>query len=62
MIYINDELGEDVRHLFANIQSVGSITDTLAREYGTTVYLCREPRVDLDSFWRVRVREVRGEH
>lgn len=61
LIYINDELGEDVQSLFADIRPVGSITDSLAREFGTTVYLCRQPRVNLDSFWRKRVQEVRAE-
>ncbi len=59
LIYINDEMGDDVRRLFADIRPIGQITDTLAREYGTTVYLCRQPREDLGAFWRERVREVR---
>ncbi|TNE66633.1 MAG: phospholipid carrier-dependent glycosyltransferase [Bacteroidetes bacterium] len=59
LIYINDELGSDVEALFADIRAVGAIQDTFAREYGTTVYLCQQPRYDLDSFWRERVKMVR---
>ncbi len=54
-IYINDELGEDVQKLFADIQLVGQISDPLAREYGTQVYLCRDPRSNFSQFWFERV-------
>ncbi len=50
-IYINDELGEDVRELFMDIQEVGKINNPLAREYGTTVYLCRNPKRSFNKFW-----------
>jgi len=59
-IYINDELGEDVEGLFGDIQKVGMVTDTLAREYGTAVYLCRKPKRDFGAFWAERVKEVKG--
>lgn len=55
LVYVNDELGEDVQDLFADIRLVGSVRDTLAREYGTRVYLCRQPRRDLPAFWAERV-------
>ncbi len=61
LIYINDDLGRDVHNLFADIRPIGSITDSLAREFGTTVYLCRQPRQDLDQFWRERVKIVRSQ-
>lgn len=54
-IYINDELGDDVQKLFADIQLVGKISDPLAREYGTQVYLCRNPRSNFSEFWFERV-------
>jgi hypothetical protein len=60
-MYVNGELGEDVDSLFAKIIVAGSIKNPYAREYGTTVYMCREPRGDFPEFWHKRVMEVRGE-
>lgn len=57
--YVNNELGSDIDSLFAHIDSVGSITNPYAREFGTTVYMCRSPRSDFRSFWSARVREVK---
>jgi hypothetical protein len=59
--YINNELGGDVDSLFIRIDTVGSITNPYARELGTTVFLCRQPRSDFNAFWKSRVKEVRGE-
>jgi 4-amino-4-deoxy-L-arabinose transferase-like glycosyltransferase len=61
MVYINDELGEDIQALFSDIQLIGSVQDTFAREFGTSVYLCRKPKSDLGVLWTQRVREVRGD-
>jgi|WetSurMetagenome_2_1015567.scaffolds.fasta_scaffold60478_2 hypothetical protein len=57
-IYINDELGRDVDSIFSDITVAGSITNPLAREYGTTVYLCRKPVTSFNDFYRVRVKQV----
>ncbi|MBA4852176.1 glycosyltransferase family 39 protein [Emticicia sp. BO119] len=54
-IYINDELGDDIHKLFADVQLAGKISDPLAREYGTQVYLCRNPRTNFSEFWYKRV-------
>jgi hypothetical protein len=51
LVYINDDLGEDVRELFGKITRVGSISNPDAREYGTTVYLCEDPVMSFNSFW-----------
>ncbi|MCC6413420.1 MAG: glycosyltransferase family 39 protein [Saprospiraceae bacterium] len=61
MVYINDELGEDIQALFTDIQLIGSVQDTFAREFGTSVYLCRKPKSDFGPFWSQRVREVRAD-
>jgi hypothetical protein len=58
---VNDELGGDVDSLFANIIVAGSIQNPYAREKGTTVYMCRQPRADFAMFWHKRVREVKSE-
>jgi hypothetical protein len=57
-IYINDELGEDVASLFSNIQLVGKITNPDARESGTSVYLCSDPKVSFNEFWLKRIESV----
>lgn len=62
LIYINDELGEDIQALFSDIRKTGAIGNPLAREYGTGVWLCRQPRSDFDAFWAERVRQVRAEY
>lgn len=59
LFYINDELGEDVDSLFAQCDSIGSVTDKYAREYGTTVYLCRSPKYNFNKYWTDRVWWVR---
>jgi len=57
-IYINNELGEDVNNLFSRITPVGSISDPDAREFGTTVYLCENPKMSFNKFWKERLLEV----
>jgi hypothetical protein len=59
LFYVNDELGEDVDSLFAQCDSIGSVTNVNAREYGTTVYLCRSPKDNFNRFWVDRVWWVR---
>ncbi|MBN1200191.1 MAG: hypothetical protein JXA23_12620 [Bacteroidales bacterium] len=50
-IYVNDELGEDIEAIFADIIVAGEVTDTLAREFGAKVYLCTRPRRSFNQFW-----------
>jgi hypothetical protein len=54
-IYINNELGKDIEALFQDIQEVGRITNPLAREFGTRVYLCRKPLSSFNKFWESRI-------
>ena len=58
LIYVNDEPGEDVRSLFGKIEKTGSIKDSDAREYGTSVFLCSEPRESFNRFWQLRTSEI----
>ena len=60
LIYVNDELGDDVANLFADVQKIGEITNPLAREQGTGVWLCRSPRANLSDFWAKRVGEIKA--
>lgn len=52
-IYINDEMGDDVKRVFKKITEVGKITNPDAREFGTTVYLCQEPADSFNKFWKL---------
>jgi hypothetical protein len=60
LIYVNNEPGDDVDSLFTYIIPAGSVTNPHAREFGTTVYICRNPRGDFRSFWANRVKEVKN--
>lgn len=60
LIYINDELGEDVEALFRDVEFVGQISNIHAREYGTQVYLCSNPKRSFNSFWKEVLRRVDG--
>jgi hypothetical protein len=63
LIYVNDEPGEDVQALFGKITVVGAIENIYAREFGTMVYLCHQPKQNFASFWKKSVQEVlSGEH
>ncbi len=52
VIYINDEVGEDVADLFSDITEIGKISNPLAREYGTEVFLCKNPNRSFNEFWQ----------
>lgn len=58
LIYINDELGEDVAMLFTDVQLIGEIDQPLSRQRGNQVYLCRKPRSGFSAFWQSRVETV----
>lgn len=58
MVYINDEMGDDVRQGFRRITKVGSITNPDARELGTTVWLCEDPVDSFNKFWALRIKDI----
>lgn len=57
-IYINDELGEDVKTIFSKITYIGAITNRDAREFGTKVYLCEEPVGSFNKGWRELIQQL----
>ncbi len=59
LIYVNDNLGEDVNALFTKITLIGQVEQKFARERGTLVYLCEQPRSSLSEFFNGRMNEVR---
>ena len=58
LIYINGELGDDIHRLFADCRLIGQVQDTLAREYGTGVWLCKNPGSSFNEFWKHRIPQV----
>ncbi len=58
MIYINDEPGNDMKELFADIEVIGRISNPLAREYGVGVFLCKNPRHSINQFWESRLKSL----
>ncbi len=52
LIYINDELGDDIQRQFGDIKKIGQISNPHAREFGTTVYLCQNPTLPVNEFWQ----------
>ncbi len=58
LIYVNDELGDDIRAIFNDIKIVGTIEHPYAREQGTQIYLCQNERSDFSDFWTERVQPV----
>lgn len=58
-IYINDEMGDDVKNLFDDIKIIGGITNPNAREHGTNVYLCTQPRSSFNIFWTSILERLR---
>ena len=50
LIYVNRE-PEEVEQLFNDVREVSRITDEYAREYGLPVYLCKNPKMDLNQLW-----------
>lgn len=61
LVYINDELGDDVAELFEDIRVVGAIANPHARERGTTVFICRKPKRPMPEFWEEVVGRVLGD-
>lgn len=57
-IYINDELGEDIKQVFRKITKIGSISNPDAREFGTTVWLCEDPAGSFNYFWKIRLEQL----
>jgi hypothetical protein len=58
LIYINDTIGADVSNLFTECHEIGNIQNPLAREFGTEVWLCTNPRSSINVMWRHRVAQI----
>jgi len=60
MIYINHEVGENVRNLFSQIEKVGELSHPHARENGLGIYLMQAPRSSFASFLNERITAVKA--
>lgn len=57
LVYINDEVGDDINELFTEIRLVGKISNIHAREYGTAVYLCMQPAGSFNEIWKNALKQ-----
>jgi len=62
LIYVNDELGEDIQHFFANIELAGQVNNEHFRENGLQVYLCRHPRNNFQQFYREKAGRLKSRY
>jgi hypothetical protein len=60
LIYVNDELGQDVADFFGKVTKVGEVNNPISRQHGDMVFLCEQPKGDFPEVWASRVSEVMG--
>lgn len=60
VIYIDDNLGEDIAAAFEDITFAGKLSDPYARESGTEVYLCRGLKAEFRPYYAERVRSEKA--
>jgi hypothetical protein len=59
LIYVNDELGQDIQQLFAKIELAGRVDNQYFRENGVQVYLCQNPRDGFQKLYREKVARLK---
>ncbi len=57
-IYINNVPGEDVKKLFRKVTKIGIVSNPLAREFGTGVFLFQDPVTSFNQFWSQRIQHL----
>lgn len=62
LIYVNDELGEDIQQLFEKIELAGQVNNAHFRENGLQVYLCRQPRREFADFYPEKVKRLKSRY
>jgi len=60
LIYINDDT-VGIKKYFTDIKLLGKLKNPLAREIGTGVFLCKEPRPEFYPFYQEKVRKLKQE-
>ena len=59
LIYVNDELGDDMKFLFKHIEKTGEINNPYFRENGLMVYFCSQPTFIFKDFYKRKVKELK---
>jgi hypothetical protein len=62
LIYVNDELGEDIQHYFGEVTLAGTVKDPYFRESGVQVYVCKNPRNGFAEFLTEKVRAMKSRY
>ncbi len=62
LIYVNDELGEDIQYYFADVTLAGQVNNKYFRENGLQIYLCRNSRRDFQEFYREKVGRLKSRY
>lgn len=62
LIYVNDELGEDIQYYFASVALAGEVNNVYFRENGLQIYLCQNPRRDFQEFYREKVGRLKSRY
>jgi len=62
LIYVNDELGEDIQYFFGDIKLAGQVNNRYFRENGLQVYLCKNPRDSFQDFYREKVGALKNRY
>ena len=60
-LYINDKPGDDVVSRFEKVQLLRGINERYSREYGTNVYLLKDPKPEFYTYWTETVRRNKKE-
>lgn len=61
LIYVNDELGDDMPGFFQDIQKVWELDMPLSRQHGDQIYLCRKPTPAFFERMNTAFERMRGE-
>lgn len=52
---------DDLIDMYSDVQVVGRMTTSYAREQGVTVYLFKDPKIDVSKYYQDRLRQVRND-
>lgn len=59
LIYVNDELGDDMKFLFKKIEKKEEILNPYFRENGLQIYFCSQPTNIFRAFYKRKVKELK---
>ena len=59
LIYVDDDLSEDISSNFAQVTLIGELTNEYARENGTKVFLCQQPSENFSAGYREKIARLK---